>query len=163
MTREGSTLFTLDNIAYTRSEGSYDTSLAYTQWYVNQYPINGDGNTSAPMQVNVYSESNCNNDTHPYFANSCRQSAGGHLGDWGARSISLQPNSLPASPCLYNATNGVPGSLESADENGAGGGVRLNTFVLGAAIVMGLGQWCPLFARLDQPTATAFRSPPLWQ
>lgn len=140
ITREDSTLFTLDDITYTRSEGAFDTDVAYTQWYVNQYPINGDGNTLAPMQVNIYSESDCSNDTHPYYAHSCRQSAGGHLGDWGGMSISVQPHDVDAATCFYNASNGVEWD-ESASQstgNGAVGRAELSALVGGAVIAMGI-------------------------
>ena len=138
MTREGSTLFNLDNITYTRSEGAFDTDVAFTQWYVNQYPINNDGNTSAPMQVNIYSESDCQNDTHPFYAHSCRQSAGGHLGDWGAKSISVQPHDVNAATCFYNASNGVEWSASESTGNGVVGRDELSTLVGGAVIAMGI-------------------------
>ena len=131
-THENATVYELDNITYVRSANSYDISLPYTEWYVNQYPIEGNGSVPAPMQVNVYGESDCRNDTHPYFAHSCRSSASGHLGDWSAKSISLQPNDINAASCLYNASNGVPES----EENAAGGHLCAGTVAIGAAIAM---------------------------
>lgn len=119
-----SPLFTLNGVQYTRSAEwnggdssgeNFNASAEYNLWYVAQGYAGlrtdlqePDSGVSAAMQLNVYGERDCGNETTPWIGYSCQNELavpGGAA--WGARSVSLQPHDVNAAECLYNATNGV--------------------------------------------------------
>lgn len=124
-----SPLFVLNGVPYTRpaewnggtSSGSnFNASATYDSWYIRQGPYGGSGaaqfdyDTGIPatMLLKVYGEADCRNATHPWIGYSCRKGfavpgSPPEGEDWGAKSVSLQPNDGGGPGCLYNAVNGV--------------------------------------------------------
>lgn len=141
---------TYRGIHYLRSPESYNASRLYADWRVRQYPLvynETNLDIPGPVQVNVYGEGDCRNDSRPYYAYSCRRSYEGPSVDWSAKSISLQPHDEDAGNCLNIAKNGdpeevyeTPGSEnlgeDDADDNGAGGRSHTGICATTAAIAM---------------------------
>lgn len=116
----GLPIFRLNGLNYSRfgawgGDPSYDTSVTYDLWQITLRPLDFQGQgasswnhtaASARTQVNFYEEKDCHHSSHAWYGYSCVTTGTTGKGDFGAKSISLQPNEPSNDTCLYFARNG---------------------------------------------------------